>query len=355
MKLKFIPIAFLGAALVACGGGGGGGSSGGGGGGGTTTLSVTAKVNGVVVAGYPATAASAPTITLTSGQELEVTSTTAAGFGLSANGAVAAVRETSATVYRAVLASTADTTATLAVATLSAPPQGISIPVVVKATQFDAVRPKVGDRFVYSENDTLLNKTTFNFAPRTQLVTVVNADGSWSESYLTPANAAIGVATYTPQGNRTSFTTDAASDQNCDDRGSKFRRFNLEEKLLAFPLKVGATFNGTWVTTCENGATVTARQDETITATVNGYESVKTAAGVFNALRIDEVTTVTNSTNTTLPGGGYKQTVSVWFDPVLGRNIKFSGVRTYNGTPTTDQAASLVETTNIELTSYVKN
>jgi hypothetical protein len=101
--------------------------------------------------------------------------------------------------------------------------------------------------------------------------------------------------------------------------------------------------------------TVVDSQDESINARVVGYESLTTAAGVFIALRIDEVTTVTNSTNAALPGGGYSQTVSVWFDPVLGGNIKFSGVRSYNGTLSTGQAASLIQSTNIELVSYVKN
>ena len=74
--------------------GGGGGGGGGNNGGATATLSVTAKVNGVVVAGYPATAASAPAITLTSGQELEVTSSTPTVFGGNLNGAVAEQRDT---------------------------------------------------------------------------------------------------------------------------------------------------------------------------------------------------------------------------------------------------------------------
>ena len=353
MKLKFIPIAFLGAALVACGGGGGGG----GGGSGTVaqTLTVTAKVNGVVVAGYPATAASAPAITLTSGQELEITSSVPTVFGGNLNGAVAAVRANAPGNYRAVFAASTDTTAALTFTTTSLPLQTTNVPVTVKATQFQPVRPKVGDSFVYAENDILVNQTAFKFDNTTQRVDLVNADGSWVETYLTSANAPIGAVSYNTQGNRTLFRTDASSAQNCDDAGNKVKKFSPEEKLLAFPLAVGSSFNGTWKTTCGTDTTVTASQDESIAATVVGYESVTTAAGVFNALRIDEVTTVTNSTNTAFPNGGYRQTVSVWFDPVLGRNVKFSGKRTYNGTPTATQATRLVETTNIELVSFVKN
>lgn len=353
MKLKFIPIAFLGAALVACGGGGGGG-----GGGGTaapTTLSVTAKVNGVVVSGYPATAASAPAITLTSGQELEVTSSIPTVFGGNLNGAVAAVRANTSTTYKAVLAATADTTSTLTFTTTSVPLQTTTIPVTVKATQFQAVVPKVGDSFVYGENDILVNKSAFKVDNVTQRVTAVNPDGSWTETYLNTSNAPIGLATYTNQGNRTSFRNDASSTQNCNSTGNKLSKYTPEEKLLAFPLTVGSTFTGAWKATCGTDAAVVDSQDESINAKVVGYESVTTAAGVFNALRIDETTTVRNSTNTGFPGGGYSQTVSVWFDPVLGRNVKFSGTRTYLSTPSATQAASLVETTNIELVSFVKN
>ncbi|WP_283443676.1 hypothetical protein [Noviherbaspirillum suwonense] len=354
MKLKFIPIAFLGAALVACGGGGGGGG-GGNSNAATSTLTVTAKVNGVVVAGYPVTAASAPAITLTSGQELEVTSSIPTVFGGNLGSAVAAVRTNSSTTYKAVLASATDTNATLTFTTTALPLQTATIPVTVKATQFQAVVPKVGDSFVYAENDILLNKNTFRVDNTTQRVTAVNGDGTWTETYLTSANAVIGAATYTNQGNRTSFRNDASSTQTCNRQGNKVARYLPEEKLLAFPLTIGSTFTGKWQAVCGTDTTIVDSQDESISARVVGYESVTTAAGVFNAMRIDETTTVANSTNAAFPGGGYTQTVSVWFDPVLGRNVKFSGVRTYIGTPNAVQSASLVETTNIELISYVKN
>jgi hypothetical protein len=357
MKLKFIPIAFLGAALVACGGGGGGGGSSGGTA--AQTLQVTAKVNGVVAAGYPTTAASAPTVTLSSGQELEITSSIQAAIVPTLNGAVAAERTRSATTYKAVLAANADTNATVLFTTPTAPPQSTTIPVTVKAATFAPVVPKVGDSFVYGESDVLLNKNPFTVGNVTQRVTSVNADGSWLETYLDTANASIGVATYNSQGNRTSFRNDASNAQTCNRptgrAGDKLAKYTPEEKLLAFPLTVGSTFVGTWKATCGTDAAVVDSQDESINARVVGYESVTTPAGVFNALRIDETTTVSNSTNAGFPGGGYTQTVSVWFDPVLGRNIKFSGVRKYLGTPTAEQSALLVETTNIVLVSYVKN
>lgn len=320
----------------------------------TQTLQVTAKVNGVVVSGYPATA-SAPAITLSSGQELEITSSIPTVFGANLNGAVAAVRANTLTSYKAVMAATADTTATLTFTTTSLPLQTTTILVTIKAAQFQPVVPKVGDSFVYSETDVLVNNSPFTVGNVTQRVTAVNADGTWVETFLNASNAAVGTATYTSQGNRTSFRNDPSSIQTCNNQGNKLSLYTPEEKLLAFPLTVGSTFTGSWTATCGTDTTVVDSQNESINARVVGYESVTTAAGIFNALRIDETTTVTNSTNTAFPGRGYSQTVSVWFDPVLGRNIKFSGVRKYIGTPTATQSAVLVETTNIELVSYVKN
>nr|WP_314624514.1 hypothetical protein [uncultured Noviherbaspirillum sp.] len=347
MKLKFIPIAFIGAALVACGGGGGGG--GGNNGGGTTTLSVTAKVNGVVVAGYPTTAASAPTITLTSGQELEITSSAQAAIVPTLNGAVAAERTRSATTYKAVLAATTDTNASVLFTTPTAPPQSQTIPVTIKATSFAPVVPKAGDSFVYSTNVVQLNGTATNLANTRRRVDAVRADGSSSETLLSESNVELSKVELDSQGNRITDISTAANPP-CNDRtpGDRDSRFSPSEKLLDFPLTVGKKFTASWIATCGT----LDRETQTIDAEVVGYESVTTAAGVFNALRIRETTTVSNSTNSAYLGQGYTQQVDVWFDPVLGRNIRFSGVRTY-GSP--NVARTLVQRTTIDLVSFVKN
>ena len=314
------------------------------------TLQISAKVNGVVVSGYPASTAQLPVISLTSGQELEISSSMPTVSTASLNGTVAAVRTNTATTYKAVLAANTDTTATLTFSTTAGPLQTTTVPLTVRAAQFQPVVPKVGDTVIYKEAATLANGSAYTFDSTTQRVSTVNADGSWLENYLTSAGAPIGTASYNSQGNRTGFITDPSSAQNCDNLGSKLTSFSPEEKLLAFPLAVGITFTSAWKTTCGTNS-----QDESISARVSGYEVVTTPAGVFNALRIDEVSTVTNSTNLLLPGGGYQQTVSVWFDPVLGRRIKHSGTRTYAGTLTAAQAAVLLTTSTAELVSQVKN
>jgi hypothetical protein len=97
-------------------------------------------------------------------------------------------------------------------------------------------------------------------------------------------------------------------------------------------------------------------QVETISAVVKAYEQVTTAGGVFYALRIEQFTKVTDSTDARLlpAGKGYEQNVTVWFDPILGRNVKYSGVRTYPGGAPTNPTQFLSET-NIELISTIKN
>jgi hypothetical protein len=348
MKLKFIPIAFLGAALVACGGGGGGG---GGNSGGTAaqTLQVTAKVNGVVVSGYPATAASAPAITLSSGQELEVTSSIPTVFGGNLNGAVAAVRTNTSSTYKAVLAANVDTTSTLTFTTTSVPLQTTTIPVTVKAASFAPAVPKVGDSFLYSTSVVQLNGTATNLPNTRRRVDAVRADGSSSETVLSEANVELSKVELDNQGNR--FTDIAtAAGPACTDRTPAARdsRFEPSEKLLDFPLTVGKKFTATWTATCGT----LDRETQKIDAEVIGFEAITTPAGVFNALRIKETTTVSASTNSAYQNAGYTQQVDVWFDPVLGRNIRFSGVRTY-GAP--NVANTLVQKTTIELISAVRN
>lgn len=348
MKLKFIPIAFLGAALVACGGGGGGGGSS------STavtpTLQVTAKVDGVVVAGYPTTAASAPAITLHSGQELEISSSAQVAIVPTLNGVVAAERAKTATTYRAVLAATVDTNASVLFTTPTAPPLSTTVPVIVKAAAFAAVVPKPGDSFLYSESVVQLNGTATTLPNTRRRVDTVRADGSWAETNLNESNTELAKVELNKDGNRISSIATASNPQTCNDRTPADRdsRFIDAEKLLEFPLTVGKKFTGSWTATC---GTID-RETQTISAEVIGYESITTAAGVFNALRIRETTTVSGSTNSAFLGAGYSQQVDVWFDPVLGRNIRFSGVRTY-GSPNVSQA--LVQKTTIDLLSYVKN
>jgi hypothetical protein len=364
MKLKFIVITIMTAALAACGGGGGGSTTAAGqtsisGPDGATAtvnsnssapatsasaLVLNAKVNGADVPGFAVTAGSTQAITINSGQELEITSSVPTVFGGNMRSAVAAVRTSSFTVYKAVLGAADDTTATLTFTSISNPTKTATAMVTVKAASFAAVQPKAGDSFVYLENDQQFNGALATFSPVTHRVDVVNSDGSWKESYLDTSSQVLSIVDMDADGNRMRAQSTSADSNSCPDA-----LFTPAEKLLAFPLAVGHTYTGAWTTSCG-----TDHQDEAVNTKVTGYESVATQAGVFLALRIDQTTTVTNSTNPWLPGGGYVQNVSIWFDPVLGRGIKYSGTRAYDQTKGTVPPTYLVGM-GIELVNASKN
>jgi hypothetical protein len=211
---------------------------------------------------------------------------------------------------------------------------------------FDAVRPTKDDAFTYAENDTRLDGVAVPFPNSKHVVTSVDsATGAWNESFFDPSNVVTSNVNFNAQGNRVGYQATAADPGGCKDA-----RFEPEEKLLTFPLAVGLTYSGSWTTRCLPNDS----QVETLTAEVKAYEQVTTAGGVFNALRIEQFTRVTNSTDIRLPGKGYEQNVTVWFDPILGRNVKYSGVRTYPGGAPTDPTQFLSKT-NIELIKTIKN
>ena len=352
MKLKLIAIACLSVTLVACGGGGGGG----GGNGGTVVpsadLSLSARVNGVAVANFTVNSGENKVLGINSGQQVEITATTPTAFGPNLNGAVETGATKSDTVYRATLTAVDHTIAKLTFTALSDPRKTATVTLSIKSDKpdFNPVIPVVNDTFVYSENVVQVNNAPFAFGNTTRRVDSVSGTG-WVETYLTPQNVPIANVSLTREGNRTSYVAVGAA-AGCNNVGNKVTEFKPEERLLAFPLTLNKVYSGDWVTTCAGsaGAQPADSQNEHIDAQVLRFEPITTPAGVFNAMLINQDTVVTNSTNTALPGGGYRQNVRVWFDPVLGRNVKYVGTRTYTGSP----AGTLVKETTIELVSISK-
>jgi hypothetical protein len=349
MKLKLIAIACLTATLTACGGGGGSSAAVPSQTTPTTGFSLSAKINGVAVANFTVNAGEAKVLGLTTGQEVEITASAptvliSKSFGL----ATADVRSETPTVFRAMLTSTDHTTAKLVFALPADPTKVATVTLTIRGSNpnFNAVRPKVGDAFTYAENDKRLDGVPVAFPDSTHLVTSVDATtGAWNEQYVNAPNVVMSNVNFNAQGNRVGYQATSADPNGCKDA-----RFEPEEKLLVFPLAVNGSYSGTWTTRCLPSDS----QIETLTASVKAYEQVTTRGGVFNALRIEQVTKVTNSTDVRLPGRGYEQTVTVWFDPILGRNVKYSGVRTYPGGAPTDPSQFLSET-NIELINTVKS
>jgi hypothetical protein len=357
MKITLIAIACITATLTACGGGGGGG-------GGsaatvpnqttpTSSFALTAKINGVAVNGFTVNSGEAKVLGLITGQEVEITASAPSVFVNKATAfgkATADVRSDTPTVFRAVLTSSDHTTAKLVFAMASDPSKVATVTLTIRGANpnFTEVRPVKDDAFTYAENDKRLDGVQVQFPNSKHVVTAVDSTtGAWNESYFDPSNVVTSNVNFNAQGNRVGYQATAADPSGCKDA-----RFEPEEKLLTFPLAVGLTYSGTWTTRCLPDQS----QVETITAVVRAYEQVITPGGVFNALRIEQFTKVTNSTDARLlpAGKGYEQNVTVWFDPILGRNVKYSGVRTYPGGAPTDPTQFLSET-SIELINTIKN
>ncbi|MFL6718843.1 MAG: hypothetical protein ACJ8G3_21035 [Burkholderiaceae bacterium] len=348
MKLKLLTITFLGASLVACGGGGGGGGgSSNSGAGVTVAYQLTARINGQDVAGFVVKPGESKVLGITTGQDVEIIATAPSTIVTTDNGAASAAELTNtSTNYRARFVTTQHTIAKRVFAQSANPlnTAGVVITVSSSDASFNAVTPKVGDRFTYSETDKTLAGTTVPFPLSTHTVTALTTAG-WDEDFANPGPVVMSKVNFNKNGNRIGYQA-TANDPN----GCKNAVFNPEEKLLEFPLLQGKTYGSSWTTSCAPDS-----QLETFNAVVGPYEQVTTDGGVFRAFSIVTKTVVTNSTDLRLPGRGYQQTVTVWFDPILGRNVKYRGVRSYpGGEPTTDRDKFLTET-NIDLTNVVKN
>jgi hypothetical protein len=352
MKAKLIAITCLPLALVACGGGGGGGSSPNT----STPITLTAKINGVPVASFSVSSGESKVLGITTGQEVEFDSVQAStlvqepSFG----GAQATISARTPNQFKASVTAVNHAIGKLVFASQASPtlpPATVTLSIRGSSTTFGPVKPVVGDAFTYSENDIQVDAKPVKFDNITHAVTTVNADGSWVENYRKPDSSVIQTVQLNASGNRTSYRDATAAASG----GCVTATFTPEEKLLSFsPLlqESGAPWTGEWDTVCSDSTKVIGSQHESFTATPGKFETITTQAGVFNALRIDTKTVVTNSTDVNLPGRTYSQTVTEWFDPVLGRNIRYQGKRTYVSTPALN---TFLTDVNIDLVSAVKN
>ena len=354
MKLKFIPLAFLSVALVACGGGGGGG------GGNTasvptpaqanTAFVLSAKLNNAPVADFSVNAGEGKVLGLLTGEEVEITASAPYTLVTKNFGKAAAdVRADTGTTFRAIFNSEDHTTARLVFVMSSDPSKIATVTLTIKGTSpnFSAVTPNVNDAFTYAENDKRLDGVPVVFPDIMRVVKSVDpVTKAWSEDYIdTKRNLLITKVNLDADGNQVSFQGTEANPTAC-----KEARYEPSEQLLKFPLSVGTPYSARWTAKCLPDDS----QVETLTASVLAYEKVTTRGGVFNALRIDQSTIITDSTNRGLPSRGYQQNVTVWFDPILGRNVKYLGVRTYPGGEPADKTVFLSDV-NIELIKIIKN
>jgi hypothetical protein len=346
MKAKLIAITCLSLALTACGGGGGGSNAPTG----ATTLQLTAKINGQSVP-FTIKAGESKVLGVLTGQEVELDASEPAILVTKSFGAAQpAETANSPTQYKVKLTSTNPTIGKLAFNTASSAALAtVTLAIQGSSTSFNAVTPVVGDSFTYSEVDKQLGSTQDFAQPlSTHVVTALNTNG-WTEVYKDPSGATYQTVQLNGNGNRVSYVAPTADPTT----GCTNVTFVSEEKLLAFPLTPSSQYNGQWQTICGSVTNPTNSQTETFTAQAKGLVQIATPGGYFNAMQIDTTTVVTNSTQTTLPGRTYQQTVTEYFDPVLGRNVRYTGKRTYPaGNPTSGVWLTDVQ---IDLVGAVKN
>lgn len=112
-------------------------------------------------------------------------------------------------------------------------------------------------------------------------------------------------------------------------------------------LYVGKTWNSTWQYACLVGGVPGYHENASVVGNVEGIESVTTAAGTFNALRISYVISYSNLND---PAGftTYNETIKTWWSTELGRIVKWQD--TY-GYPTSFSDPTYLRTYTQELTS----
>ena len=314
----------------------------------TAAYQITAPINGLDVPDFVVKPGESKVLGIATGQDVEIIANAPSTLLTSDNGATSAeVLTNTSTNYRARFTTTQHTIAKRVFAQSANPlnTAGITITVNSSDNAFGAVIPKVGDRFTYAETDKTLAGNTVVFPLSTHVVTALTATG-WNEDFVNPGPTVMSTVNFNSRGNRLGYQATAN-----DPSGCKNAVFSPDEKLLEFPLFQGKTYGSSWMVSCASDS-----QLETFSATVGGYEQVTTAGGVFKALRIETKTVVSNSTDTRLPGRGYEQSVTVWFDPILGRNVKYSGQRIYPlGAPASNIAQFFLSDTHIDLVNAIKN
>lgn len=332
---------FAGSSIVSGGGGGNNDNN-------TVAYQLTARINGQDVPNFVVKPGESKVLGIATGQDVEIIASAPSTLLTTDNGAASAeVLANTGTNYRARFTSLQHTIAKRVFAQSGNPlnTAGITVTISSGSPSFRPVTPKVGDRFTYAETDKTLAGTTVPFPLSTHIVTALTATG-WNEDFVNPGPTVMATVNFNSYGNRVGYQASTNDPNGCKDA-----RFIPEEKLLEFPLFQGKTYGSSWMVSC-----ATDSQMETFNATVGAYEQVTTAGGVFKALRIETKTVISNSTDTRLPGRGYEQKVTVWFDPILGRNVKYSGQRTYPlGTPASNVAQLFLTDTNIDLVNVVKN
>ena len=344
MNFRGISIAILSFALVACGGGGGGSGSAS-----APAYTVTGKVDGAAIAGLNASPGSDGTVSVNAGQEIELNSTTAMNWGIfdgtDIDPGLLDVTNTSIgeTSWRFTIRSPIDRTYRLWAQPKNNPSNQTVINIAVKAGSYDAASAKVGDWYKYSGTSTLQDdsQAPFNFLRQ---VTGVASDGSHTVYHYDDNNNHIQTRNSNPQGQLLSFLNTTVGAVPCN--------MTPATALITYPLFIGKTWTASWSHDCGTGPGY--HEDNSVTASVDGYEYLVIAGSHFHTYKITRVQTITNSTGAdfaTSPSKGLVINETCWVDVKISKPVRCTSTWTYDTTMPNHYPKSQT----YELTSFYKN
>ncbi|MFT0732946.1 hypothetical protein ACTJK6_08390 [Ralstonia sp. 22086] len=315
----------LACALSACGGGG---DSGDGGVADPNSFSVSATVGGTKVQTFSASSGQTATLTVKSGQDLRLDSSTDVNWksGDATSNTEVSVKGASTQSWTAGLKSPPGGTFTVTVTSAKDASKSAKVTVTVTPHEYTAGTPKVGRVITQTETNSRLNGTTDVHERASTTVnvdttagvtsTTSTLDGAADESYTSDLDA-----------NRLSRTY----------QNGNVCRYTPKRPLVNFPLFVGKTWSASWQYGCVAGY----QEQSSITSTVEAYEPLVTPMGTLNTLRIHHVIATTNSNDSQLQGGStgtaaYDLDERCWWDVDGQRTVKCEISYAYKGTaPTT--------------------
>jgi hypothetical protein len=320
--------AFAAVLLGGCGGGGGGTVP--------VTVNLSGKVDGTAASGLSVSTGGAGTITVNSGQELEIDSSTPVTWSATLNGTVLTPKNNSTSVWDNVVSNPVDATVVLTATSTTDTTKSASITVTVKAQRFAASPVKAGDFYSYGVTTTNVAGTTSN-SVMTRRVNSMNPDGSYVFFQFDASNTQTFTYNADASGSIKSYLSTTPGAVTCTYTPSQVRYIN--------PSYVGLTYSGNYALICGNGQYA---ESYAVSETITAYEPVTVPAGTFNTLKSVMNTTVSNSTDTNVNGLVINETC--WIDVVTTKNVKCVLTYNYAGTP----PSTYTKTTTLVLNSYLK-
>ena len=305
------------AALVlnACGGGGDASAP--------PTFVVTALVGGVIVAGFIADPDHDASVSIDPGQGITFKSDVPVTFTIGPTGVTLDAVVFDANTWSAAgLSAVPGGSLTIRVALPADPTREAVITVNVAPQRFERLPALLGETLVFGVTEARRDGVASNHSATyttasvagdgSSVQNVVDGNGVLAQTRTLDANGNRLTRTYTSNGNVCSYSP---------------ARVDLD-----FPLYIGKTWTSNWTYACSAGY----HEDAASAASIDAYEPVVTAAGTFNALRIRQAITLTNSNDPNLLLGiignaAYAIETTCWWSIELKRTVKCEDSTTYVG------------------------